>query len=77
VLFLRGCRDAGDPFFPIDRVSLLESFDPQLFEIGPDIPFFYAVDTGGIPATAITIARRETNVRTPFSFLKWLTKAAS
>ena len=77
VLFLRGCRDAGDPFYPIDRNSLSESFDPQLFDIGPEIPFFYAVDTGGISATAVTIVRRETNVRRPLSFLKRLTKPAT
>ena len=77
VLFLRGCRDAGDPFYPIDRNSLSESFDPQLFDIGPEIPFFYAVDSGGISATAVTIARRETNVRRPLSFLKRLTKPAT
>lgn len=62
VLFLRGSREADGPFFPVDRVSLSESFDPQLFEIGPDIQFFYAVDTGGIGATAVTIVRRDLNM---------------
>jgi SAM-dependent methyltransferase len=62
VLFLRGSREADGPFFPVDRVSLSESFDPQRFEIGPDIPFFYAVDTGGIGATAVTIVRRDLNM---------------
>jgi ubiquinone/menaquinone biosynthesis C-methylase UbiE len=62
VLFLRGCRVSDNPFFPIDRNSLSESFDPQLFEIGPDIPFFYAVDNGGIYATAVTITRRDPNL---------------
>jgi ubiquinone/menaquinone biosynthesis C-methylase UbiE len=62
VLFLRGCRASDDgPFFPVDDNSILESFDPQLFEIGNDIPFFYAVDSGGIPATAVTIVRRGLN----------------
>jgi SAM-dependent methyltransferase len=43
VLFLRGRREADDPFFPIDRKSLSkEDFDPQLFEVGADIPFFCA-----------------------------------
>jgi ubiquinone/menaquinone biosynthesis C-methylase UbiE len=77
VLFLRGCRATEDPFFPIDRNSLSESFDPQLFEIGPDIPFFYAVDSGGIYATAVTIVRRDLNVgevKRPLSILRRLTK---
>jgi ubiquinone/menaquinone biosynthesis C-methylase UbiE len=80
VLFLRGNRKAEGPFFPIDRDSLSQSFDAQRFEIGPDIPFFYAVDTGGIGATAVTIARRDGNQardKGPVSFLKWLTKSLS
>jgi ubiquinone/menaquinone biosynthesis C-methylase UbiE len=80
VLFLRGNRKAETPFFPVDRDSLSENFDPQLFEIGPDIPFFCAVDTGGICATAVTIVRRDLNIvrgKRPISFLKWLTKPLS
>jgi ubiquinone/menaquinone biosynthesis C-methylase UbiE len=76
VLFLRGCRVSEDPFFPIDGNSLSESFHPHLFEIGPDIPFFYAVDGGGIYATAVTITRRDSHigrVKRSFSFLKRLT----
>jgi len=80
VLFLRGCRAADDgSFFPIEHSSILDSFDPQLFEIGPDTPFFYAVDTGGINATAVTIVRRDLNVvqgKRPFSLLKRLAERA-
>jgi SAM-dependent methyltransferase len=61
VLFLRGCGTSFGPFFPIEHNSLSESFDPQLFEVGPDIPFFYAVDNGGNQATAVTIVRRDLN----------------
>ena len=75
---MRGCRASDDgPFFPVERNSILESFDQQLFEIGPDIQFYYAVDSGGIPATAVAIVRREMNAvrdERPFSFLKRLTK---
>jgi hypothetical protein len=40
--------ESGDgSFFPIEHNSMLEIFDSQLFEIGRDIPFFYAVDTPG------------------------------
>jgi SAM-dependent methyltransferase len=78
VLFLRGCRASDDgPFFPVERNSLTESFEPQLFEIGPDIPFFYAVDTGGINATAVTILRRDVKSdrgKGASSLLKRLTK---
>lgn len=77
VLFLRGCRVADDPFFPIDRNSLEESFDPRLFQIGPDLPFYYAVDSGGIYATAVTIVRSDSNIsraKRPFSFFKRRTK---
>jgi ubiquinone/menaquinone biosynthesis C-methylase UbiE len=72
-LFLRGCRKCEDTFFPIDPNSLSESFDPQLFEIGPDVPFFCAVDTGGINATAVRIVRRDLIVgrdKRSFSSLK-------
>lgn len=79
-LFLRGCRASDDgPFFPVDHNSILETFDPQFFEIGADAPFFYAVDSGGIPAMAVTIVRRDLNVargKRPFSFFKKLTKRA-
>jgi ubiquinone/menaquinone biosynthesis C-methylase UbiE len=61
VLFLRGCREHEVPFFAINRDSLTESFDAELFEIGPDIPFFCAVDGGGIYATAVAIVRRGSN----------------
>lgn len=78
VLFLRGCRASDDgPFFPIEHYSLFDSFDPQLFEIGPDTPFFYAVDDGGIDASAVTIVRRDLNVvrgKWPFSLFKRFTK---
>jgi SAM-dependent methyltransferase len=77
VLFLRGCQASDDgPFFPVERNSISESFDSQLFEIGPDTPFFYAVDSGGINATAVTIVRRDLDAargRRPFSFFKRLT----
>jgi ubiquinone/menaquinone biosynthesis C-methylase UbiE len=57
-LFLRGCRDPEDAYFAtIDRDSLAESFDPRLFKIGPVIPFYLAVDSGGICANAVTIVR--------------------
>jgi SAM-dependent methyltransferase len=78
-LFLRGCRTSDDgPFFPIDHISLSESFDLQLFEIGRDIPFFYAVDAGGINATMVTIVRRDLKFgwsKRPSSFLKRLSKS--
>ena len=70
VLFLRGCRVSDNTFFPVDRNSLVESFNPHIFEIGPDIPFFCAVDSGGIYATAVTITRRDLNLgegNRPFS----------
>jgi SAM-dependent methyltransferase len=73
VLFLRGRREVDDPFFPIDRNSLSESFDSDRFEIGPDIPFFYEVDSGGIYATAVTIFRRDLQAgraRRPFPFFR-------
>jgi ubiquinone/menaquinone biosynthesis C-methylase UbiE len=80
VLFLRGCRESGDgSFFPIERNSILEIFDPQFFEIGRDIPFFYAVDSGGIEAVAVTITRRDltgAQGARSFPFFKRLTKRA-
>jgi SAM-dependent methyltransferase len=80
VLFLRGCQASDDgPFFPVEHSSILESFDSKLFEIGPDTPFFYAVDSGGINATAVTIVRRDLNAaqgnRRP-SFFKRLRRRA-
>lgn len=62
-LFLRGCRNPEDTYFAtIDRNSLAESFDPRLFEIGPVIPFYLAVDSGGIDASAVTIVRRNFSI---------------
>jgi ubiquinone/menaquinone biosynthesis C-methylase UbiE len=59
-LFLRGCRIPEDTSFAtIDRNSLVECFDPRLFEIGPVIPFYLTVDNGGIDANAVTIVRRD------------------
>lgn len=58
VLFLRGCRRPQRPFFPIDPVAIEQTFDKQLFEIGPDVPFFLVVDGGGLEATLVTIVRR-------------------
>jgi SAM-dependent methyltransferase len=80
VLFLRGCRASDDgPFFPIEHNSISDSFDQQVFEIGPDTPFFYAVDSGGIPATAVTITRRGLNAaprKRTFAFFRSLTKGS-
>lgn len=80
VLFLRGCRASDDgPFVPVDHNSILENFDQQLFDVGPDTPFFYAVDTGGIPATAVSIVRRDLSAARgarSLSFFKRLTKRA-
>jgi ubiquinone/menaquinone biosynthesis C-methylase UbiE len=59
-LFLRGCRNLEDTYFAtIDQDSLAESFDAGLFEIGPIIPFYLVVDSGGIDANAVTIVRRD------------------
>ena len=80
VLFLRGCRASDDgPFVPVDHNSILENFDQRLFDVGPDTPFFYAVDTGGIPATAVSIVRRDLSAARgarSLSFFKRLTKRA-
>ncbi len=62
-LFLRGCRIPEDTSFAtINRNSLVECFDPRLFEIGPVIPFYLTVDNGGIDANAVSIVRRDLSI---------------
>ena len=78
-LFLRGCCKPEDTYFAtIDRSSLTESFDSRLFEIGPVMPFFLTVDSGGIDANLVRIVRRDPRAnRRPWpSFLEWLTTTA-